>query len=117
MSDAKSAEKPFADAVWKALHDRSYEGRLEEFTKNFIGEFDTGLKCNCGCAIIDHATPVYPNMGRRWAPIDRTLDPMPTVHHRYTGADCGALYLDEIIEDKRGYVPRDKIPKEKPEEE
>ncbi len=119
MSDAKSAvEKPFdVDAVRKALYEMSYDGRLEKFTRDYIGEFDTGLKCNCGCAIIDKATPVYLKMGIRSAPIDRTFDSMPTVAHTYFGHDCGALYYDKCVEDKRGYVPRDKIPKEKPEEE
>jgi hypothetical protein len=91
-----------------------YSKVLDEAHKKYLGDLDTGIKCNCGQAnITDQATAEDPNA----APIDFhnvICGPSPThfqrlqsfhVFHRYFCKFCGDKYENDIIEGSRGYKP------------
>lgn len=81
-----------------------------------IGEFDTGLPCNCGQGnIMDFATEKDPD----FRPQNVVFGPQPSprelfewfrVFHRYVCSKCGAMYANAIIEGRRGYIPRERRP-------
>lgn len=94
---------------------QSASQRLAEWRKQHIGVFDTGLKCNCGSNIHDHAkettsrtTVGLPKYGPRPDYEQMLMLGELTVGHQYECPECGALYSNAVIEGKRGYVPRDK---------
>lgn len=90
--------------------------KLKEKRARCIGEFDTGLACNCREAnITDFATEMDPDFrpntvvfGPRPSP--RELLERFRPHHRYVCCGCGAMYANAVIEGKRGYVPQERLP-------
>lgn len=87
--------------------------------KAFVGVFDTGLRCNCGKSnIADHATE-NDQTARRQDPMTIRFGPGPSLrdqdaafraYHAYSCDECGAVFKNDVIEGKRGYVRREKQP-------
>jgi hypothetical protein len=86
-----------------------YSKALDEAREKYLGDFDTGIKCNCGDAnITDHATAGNPNA----VPVDHLhmiMGPSPThyqqlqrfhVFHTYFCKSCAATYRNDIFETK-----------------
>lgn len=94
---------------------------LEEKKRNFVGNFDTGLPCNCGKAnITDHATAHNTKAPPRNIR-DIRMGPGPGIrsqnenfrpYHAYSCDTCGAEYRNDVIEQTHGYVPLEKRPME-----
>lgn len=91
--------------------------QIEHKRTQWFGTFDTELVCNCRAATIsDRALDRDPH------PVARTprLGPRPTlqeindsirVWHQYVCLCCGCCYDNEVIEQNRTYVPRERDPR------
>lgn len=99
----------------------TFAERLANMRKRFIGDFGTGLFCNCGRpAITDRATDHDPNacppslseMRIGPGPDDFTRLQNFKVYHEYFCSHCGTVYKNEVIEGFRKYVPQEKRPEE-----
>lgn len=97
-------------------YDDEARAELAEKERKFLGNFDTGLPCNCGKAnIMDRAT-AHDTKAPPRSIRDVQFGPPPDIRsqnvnfrvfHAYSCDACGVEYRNDVIEKTRGYVPRE----------